>query len=210
MSSTTQTNTQTEQQIQDESILVVRKDALFPHGAWHGIKNKGIESVLSTIQEKKEFLPRSLMEQDFNYKQIIPYIIFEHDHRYFLMQRQSTSSEQRLKNKYSLGIGGHVRAEDLQNGTTIFDWANREFHEEVSYSGQLNLQTLGIINDDTTPVGQVHIGLVLLAHGSNGAISVKSELKSGQLLTLAECSFYYPNMESWSQIIYNQLNNKEE
>lgn len=204
--SITQTNQAAQQPLHDESILVVQRDLLFAQETWQGIKHTNIDAILSIIQDKKEFLPRSLMEQDPRYKQIIPYIIFEHNQRYFLMQRQSSSSEQRLKNKYSLGIGGHVRAEDLQNGNSIFDWATREFHEEVSYSGNLSIETIGMLNDDSSAVGEVHLGLVILARGNNDGISVKSELKSGQLLSLAECSAYYPNMESWTQIVYDLLN----
>ena len=60
------------------------------------------------------------------YKQIIPYMIFEYADNYFLMERKSTASEQRLKSKLSLGIGGHIRQEDLDGGT-IFDWASENF-----------------------------------------------------------------------------------
>src|SRR5690606_7557172 len=105
--------------------------------------------------------PRSLMEQDQRYKQIIPYLVFTHENKYFVMQRTSTTTEQRLKNKYSLGIGGHIRQEDM-NGNSIFEWAEREFHEEVSYHGNLEIIPLGVLNDDTNDVGKVHIGFVFL------------------------------------------------
>ena len=124
------------------------------------------------------------------------------------MQRQSSASEQRLRNKYSLGIGGHIRQEDMRNSATLFEWAQREFHEEVSYDGDLAIQPLGILNDDSDDVGKVHLGLVLLLVGNSDKISIKSELKSGKLVTLATCNNYHTSMESWSQIVLSNLSNK--
>jgi predicted NUDIX family phosphoesterase len=188
----------------NENILVVKRTTLFPTQVFQGLQTQS-DSFIALINQAKEFLPRPAMELDTNYKQIIPYLIFKHADRYFLMQRQATSSEQRLKNKYSLGIGGHIRQEDMHNAATIFDWAQREFHEEVDYQGNFTIKTIGILNDDSNAVGQVHLGLVLLLEGDSSAISVRSELKSGQLLTTDACKEYYADMETWSQIIFDSL-----
>ena len=187
-----------------ENILVVKKTTLFGQKAVQGLI-KETESYLTIIHQAKEFLPRPQMEQDENYKQIIPYLVFKYQNRYFLMQRRSDSSEQRLSNKFSLGIGGHMRQEDMEQASTIFDWAKREFHEEIDYSGNFSITTLGLLNDDTTDVGKVHTGLVLLLEGDSPEIQVRSELKSGKLLTLPECFDFYPQMETWSQIIFDTL-----
>jgi len=201
-----QSSTQTMPQIAPEQILVVKRDTLFAHTpAWHGLQVVNIDEYLSLIQTHKEFLPRPEMELDQTYKQIIPYLVFKYADRYFLMQRSSKASETRLQNKFTLGIGGHVRAEDLQEGSTLFDWARREFHEEVAYSGNLTITSLGILNDDSNEVGKVHIGLVLLLEGDSDQIDVHSELKSGTLLTLEECTAYAQEMETWSQFIFDSL-----
>lgn len=193
---------------QDELILVVPRSELFKQTpAWSGLKQVKFDEYVAIINEKKQFLPRSLMEQDPHYKQIIPYLIFQHADRYFLMQRTAQTTEQRLKNKYSLGIGGHIRQEDMAENS-IFEWAKREFHEEVNYSDSFTITPLGILNDDATPVGQVHIGFVLLVTGSTDKISVNSELKSGQLVTLQELGTYFANLESWSQLVFEFLKNQ--
>ena len=189
-----------------ENILVVKRTSLFKDTAFNGLRaDTGTNSFLNIINEQKEFLPRAHMEEDPAYKQIIPYLVFTHKNKYFLMQRTATSSEQRLKNKYSLGIGGHMRQEDMHEGNTIFDWAKREFNEEISYQSQITIHPLGILNDDSNEVGKVHLGLVLLLEGDSPNIAVKSELKSGQLVTLDECANIYSHMETWSQIIFNYL-----
>lgn len=188
-----------------ENILVVPRNILLGTHAWQGLKPGDCQEYMALINNHKEFLPRPHMETDPRYKQIIPYLIFKHGDRYFLMQRQSQASEQRLKNKYSLGIGGHVRQEDLSGNATIFDWAKREFHEEVEYRGNLQIKPLGVLNDDSNDVGKVHIGLVLLVEGDSPAIRVKSELKSGILLTHKECTAYFDAMENWTQIVFKYL-----
>ena len=190
----------------DERILVVNRADLMPDGGWNGIKRVNFDHYLQIINEKKQFLWRSEMENDPTYKQIIPYLIFNYNQHYFLMQRQSTASEARLRNKYSLGIGGHIRQEDMTGTTSIFEWAKREFHEEVHYDGKLEIEPLGIVNDDTTTVGKVHLGFILLLKGNSGNIRVKSELKSGSLVTLTDCQNYYENLETWSQKALKLLN----
>ncbi len=190
----------------DEQILVVKRSELFKNStAWSGLKKVNFDEYLKIIQEKKEFQPRSIMEEDPSYKQIIPYLVYEHQGTYFLMQRAAKATEKRLQNKYSLGIGGHIRKEDMTTDS-LFDWATREFHEEVDFKGTFNIEPLGILNDDSNAVGQVHIGFVFLLKGDSSHIAVKSELKSGELLSVTEMKPYFTKMESWSQMVYEFLN----
>lgn len=192
----------------NEQILVVKRAVLLKDDVWHGLNQGNTTSYIETINTHKEFLPREHMETNPLYKQIIPYLIFKHNDRYFLMQRKAKASEQRLKNKYTLGIGGHIRKEDMTSND-IFAWARREFDEEIAYSGSCTITPLGLLNDDSNEVGKVHIGLILLLEGDSAAITVRSELASGQLLTLQECAQYYDAMESWSQILFDYLKNTE-
>jgi predicted NUDIX family phosphoesterase len=188
--------------VKTERILVVKRLELFKESAWTGIKSVNFDEYLKLIQDKQEFMPRNLAEENFDYKQIIPYLVFQHQDTYFLMQRKSGSSEQRLANKYSLGIGGHLREEDM-DGATLFDWARREFDEEINYSGNLEITPLGILNDDSNDVGKVHVGFVFLLKGDSADISIKSELQSGQLLTTQQCQEKYEGMETWSQLVFD-------
>ena len=188
----------------NEQILVVKREHLFTHGAWHGLQQKHFNKYLHIAHDKREFIPRSHAETDPTYKQIIPYLVFEHAERYFLMQRRHDSSEKRLQNRWTLGIGGHVRQEDITS-SHIFDWAHREFHEEVAYRGSLTIEPLGIINDDSNDVGKVHIGFALLLRGDSPDIAIKSELKHGALASLEECKLQEPHLETWSQFVLKQL-----
>lgn len=197
---------------EDENILVVRRTELFndngTYNVWQGLKEVDFDSYLKIIDSKKEFKPRSRMESDENFKQIIPYLIFQFEDKYFLMQRQAKASETRLQSKYSLGIGGHIREEDVSSANVI-EWSKREFEEEVTYSGNYTVEPVGILNDDSNAVGKVHVGFVLILKGDSENIKVNSEHKSGVLLTLEECEKFYDHMETWTQIAFNFIKNKK-
>jgi len=189
----------------DEKILVLRREKLFPGGAPQGlIPATNFEYYQKLIQKNQEFLWRSDMEEDIAYKQIIPYLVFCYDDTYFLMRRRSNASEARLKDKYSLGIGGHIRQEDMAE-SSLMAWAAREFGEEVNFDGSFVFKPLGILNDDSNAVGQVHTGFVFLLEGNSPHISIKSELKEGNLLTLEEMKPLYDKMEGWTQLVFDHL-----
>ena len=195
-------------QKQDEMIMVVKRTDLFGSAddaeVWQGLRRDNLQTYLDRMHTHRTFMPRSLMETDPTYIQIIPYLVFTYDNKYFLMQRKAEASEQRLRNKISLGIGGHLRAEDI-TGTDLFAWAQREFHEEVAYVDRFSVSFYGIINDDSNDVGKVHIGPVLLVSGTSPHIAIKSEHKSGELVSLDQCALMYDNLESWSQLILRSL-----
>ncbi len=187
-----------------EEVLVVPRSALFVHDEWQGLRTQDFTKYLHIIHKNQEFIPRGRAEEDPTYKQIIPYMVFQYGDQYFLMQRKSKATEQRLKGKWTLGIGGHVRREDL-GSMHIFDWARREFYEEIAYEGQLEVKPLGILNDDSNDVGRVHLGMVLLLRGDSSDIMVKEELEQGHLAPLTECVKYEDRLESWSALVLAHL-----
>ena len=138
----------------DEKILVIARHKLFTKTTPQGLLLTNLDTYQKRIQESKEFLWRSEMEINPNFKQIIPYLIFNFEDKYFLMKRKSKPGELRLSNNYSLGIGGHIRQEDLQSSKIngIEQWAEREFIEEIEYRGSLTIEPIGILNDETNEV----------------------------------------------------------
>jgi predicted NUDIX family phosphoesterase len=151
------------------------------------------------------FLPRDAMEVDPTYKQIIPYMAFVYERRLFVMQRSACAGEQRLAGKYTVGIGGHVREADLVEDGLV-GWGMREFFEEVAYDGHIAAATVcGLVNDDSTAVGKVHMGVVIILQGSTDRIAVRSELASGALMYREECLALLERMEPWSQYVVAML-----
>ena len=197
-------NTNIKNRKHSENILVVQRHKIFGNQAFNGIEKLNINSYLDIIKNNMEFKPRYLMEEDIAFKQVIPYIIFQASNKIFVMQRQDNASEQRLKNKFSIGIGGHIRITDVSSDS-IIDWAKREFYEEVIFNDDFDAQIIGIVNDESTFVGKVHIGVVILMISQSENIKIKSELKSGKLVAIQDLYQYVDDMENWSQIIIKEF-----
>ena len=117
------------------------------------------------------------------------------------------SSERRLRHLYSLGVGGHINPEDVAGAADPIEAGlRREWEEEVVYSGRFSTRLLGAINDETTPVGRVHVGLIFLVDGDRPEISIREVDKlAGALFELDAMRSYYLDMESWSQLIFDYL-----
>ena len=189
-----------------EQVLVVRREDIFPDGAWHGFVTENLDRHQRVIRERHDFRPRSEVENDPTYQQIIPYVVFRHRDRFFLTHRLRASSERRLRKQYSLGVGGHINRGDIGAGDPILDGLKREWEEEVVYDGKFEARLLGFLNEDSSPVSKVHLGVVFLVDGDSPNIRIRETDKlAGELLTLEEMRMYYLAMESWSQIVYDRL-----
>jgi len=188
----------------DEKVMVVARNDLFKDGIWHGIKTENLSKYIKLINDKHKFFPRAQVEEDPKWQQVIPYLVFESDSRFFLMRRKGNHTDRRLSNMYSLGIGGHINRSDLSGGG-ILSWARREFEEEIDYSGKFTTEFVGLLNDDSNDVGLVHLGLVIRIKGENDKITIRDEHKSGKLVSLEEMRKSYKRMETWSQIVYDFL-----
>jgi predicted NUDIX family phosphoesterase len=189
-----------------EQVLVVRREDMFPDGAWHGFVTDNLDRHQRVIRESHFFKPRSEVENDASFQQIIPYVVFRHRDRYLLTHRLRASSEKRLRKQYSLGVGGHINPGDLEGGDPILDGLKREWSEEVVYDGRFEARMVGLLNEDSSPVSKVHLGVVFLVEGDTPDIKIReTEKLAGEMLTLEEMRMYYLAMESWSQIVYDRL-----
>lgn len=191
-----------------EKVMVVSREEIFKDGIWHGIKTKDVEKYTRQILRSHKFMARGEVEDNALWQQIIPYIVFEHRGRIFVMHRKADHTDCRLANNYSIGIGGHINRADI-TGANIISWAKREFEEEVSYKGKYKARFLGLLNDDSNEVGLVHLGLVILFSGDSGEISVRDEHKSGELVSRDKLKKYYKGMETWSRIVVDFLEMKK-
>ena len=188
-------------------MLVVPRERLFAGEEWTGFRDTGLEQLLSRVREHYRFRPRREVEEDATEPQIIPYVIFRHEDRYFLTHRLRRSSERRLRHLYSLGVGGHINPEDVAGAADPVEAGlRREWEEEVVYGGRFSTRLIGAINDQSTPVGRVHVGLIFLVEGDRPEISIREvEKLAGGLFELEAMRSYYLDMESWSQLIFDYL-----
>ena len=103
-------------------------------------------------------------------------------------------------------MGGHINPGDLSAGDPILDGLKREWEEEVVYDGRFEARLLGFLNEESSPVSKVHLGVVFLVDGDSPNIAIRETDKlAGELLTLDEMRIYFLEMESWSQIVYERL-----
>jgi len=191
-----------------ESVLCVKRTTIFPDGAWRGLVATGLERVLRTIRATAEYRPRDLVEEDPSQQQIIPYCIVRHsDDTYLLTHRLRASSEKRLHHLYSLGVGGHVNPGDGERADPVVGGLRREWAEEIVCAAPATASLVAMLNDDTTPVSRVHLGLVFLVEPRGGAAASVREVNKleGEVLSLEAMRRHYLNMESWSQLVYDDL-----
>jgi predicted NUDIX family phosphoesterase len=193
-----------------EDVLCVPRTTIFPDGAWHGLVSRNLERVLRTVRASSEYRPRSQVEDDPSLQQIIPYCVVHHPHddTYLITRRLRRSSERRLHHLYSLGIGGHVNPEDGESGDPVIGGLRREWAEEVRCPSPATARLIAVLNDDSSPVSRVHLGLVFLVEPTLGFVDVRETHKlEGQSMRLPALRDHYLSMESWSQLVFDDLVN---
>ncbi len=152
----------------NESVLSIKRDLL--PASWV-CKKSIVPLELDDFIEKCcasgfEFINRSDAEKDVSYKQIIPYIVLQTQdfEKTAIYNRQG--SEQRLHDLWSIGIGGHINPIDMETQTTSFlqiltVGMERELQEELDQRPKGDLPLfVGVISEDVTDVGKVHLGAV--------------------------------------------------
>ncbi|MGH7751766.1 MAG: phosphoesterase [Gemmatimonadales bacterium] len=185
-----------------ERILVVPRLLLLTSGPFHGFHPGDAEDYVGRIRRHGEFRPRDSVEEDPTLKQIIPYLILRHGERIFLFQRSGHGSEPRLHGRVSIGVGGHVTAEDIDRGDLLMAGLRRELDEELIVAGAWTARRVGVLNDDKTPVGSVHFGVVYVVEIERPEIRVREEDRlTGRLAGSPEVRAVQGSMETWSQLI---------
>jgi predicted NUDIX family phosphoesterase len=170
--------------------------------------SRNTEGVIDAAIKNAQFLARKIAETDFNFKQIIPYVIVRHENRYILMRRTTKQTEARLHDKYSIGVGGHINDQDMSKGieNIIHQGMRREIDEEIHIKSERSCELVGVINDNSSEVSRVHMGLVyILTAGSSDFTIVELDNYTASWATVEEMALSYDKMESWTQIVYDNL-----
>ena len=197
-----------------EFVLVVPRARLFddryPHG-FEPFRPGDRERLLERVREHGFFVERRHAERDPMLKQVIPYALLDRGDDVFLMRRLPRGGEARLHGKLSVGVGGHVNPVDgAADALDALDAGlRREVAEEVEVEGPWEASPVGLINDDATPVGAVHFGLVYRVRvegevrvreqdALEGSFSPRSEV-------LARLARERERFETWSALLLDRL-----
>jgi predicted NUDIX family phosphoesterase len=194
----------------DELVLVVpTADVVRELGggsAWHGIRSDGDEALGRLLRGRGEFLPRSAMETDRAWKQVIPYPVLRDGESWFLMRRTKAGSDARLHDRFSIGVGGHVNPDDGGLDGDLRMALEREWHEELVVDFVPAFRFVGLLNDDTTPVGAVHLGVVYEGDAAGRPVTVRETDKlSGSFATTAAVAAVADRLETWSRLAFDVL-----
>ncbi len=189
----------------EEQVLVVPRDLVMGPAGWRGILSPGAEPFLRIIGEAGRFAARSAMEHDPRFKQVIPYLVLRDRGRYFLMRRTRAGGDARLHDRFSIGVGGHLNPGDVD----LAGGLAREWAEELEADFVPEFRLLGLLNDDETDVGRVHLGVVYLAEADGQPVAVRETHKlEGQFAAEGTLLAAYDRMETWSQLVFDFMSGR--
>ena len=196
-----------------EEVLVVPRALLNELGAFEGIKTEGLDEAVARLLDAKNhtFMDRAAAEEDPSFKQLIPYCIFRCGDRILHYTRGKAGGESRLHAKLSVGVGGHVNPVDTDAGRTGAEAyhaaVTREIEEELQLPEEHQHRIIALLNDESNPVGQVHLGIVHL-------VDLKSDVVFSREDALLELGFtplddlagaMFERLETWSQFCIRHL-----
>lgn len=185
-----------------EHVLVIPTEVFRETGYFQGFCSD-VEKYLQVILDPQHasYRPRPEMEKDPSWKQLIPYCIFRCGDSIFAYQRGSGQGESRLHAKYSVGVGGHVSTEDLQGQQEPYlEGMRRELDEEISIESGWTEECVGLINDDETEVGRVHLGIVHIFELDSPQVQPREEsMNNAGFVQLSELVDRIEEFETWSQ-----------
>jgi predicted NUDIX family phosphoesterase len=197
-----------------ENVLVVPTELFHRLGHFQGFSNE-VERYLAELLSPRHtsYRPRSEMESDPSFKQLIPYVVFTASDAkgrrlIFHYTRGKGQGESRLHSKRSIGIGGHICLEDRVNAAAVpyAEGMRREIEEEVSIGCPFHECLVGLINDDETPVGQVHLGVVHLIELEEPAIEPREpDILDCGFAPAGELLADVARFETWSQYCMKAL-----
>lgn len=195
----------------EEHVLVIPERRLLEIGGFSGFRTfcqDAFDAILNP--DFMEFRPRSAVEEDPTFKQLIPYAILQCEVdgqcQVFQYTRGKGQGEKRLHALKSIGIGGHISREDARGEDVYRSGMLRELDEEVVLDSQYDEELVGFIYDDTTPVGRVHLGVVhRLVLKTPSAQARETELTQSGFAPVEELKSYLDEFETWTQLCLTNL-----
>jgi predicted NUDIX family phosphoesterase len=190
----------------EENVLVIKRSLFDELGSFQGLNfepRKYLEAILS--RGHNFFLSRPKAEVDPTHKQIIPYVLLTHGNTVLHYVRGKKAGEQRLVAKGSIGIGGHMNESDESlfalDEAAYRAGVEREVSEEISINTRFDDRIVALLNDDSTEVGQVHLGIVHVFKLAEPKVEKREAMITNlAFLSKDELLARRDSLETWSQI----------
>lgn len=193
----------------EEKVLCFKRKLFEKLGVFQGL-SLDIEKYLPVVTAPANILykNRSEAELDKDYKQLIPYVLILCGDKILRYQRGKKGGETRLHGLYSVGIGGHISAEDsdlFSSPVGYHEGMRRELMEEVDVA-EMNEAAVAVINDDSTEVGQVHFGVVhVLFVTTEDVATRRAGINSPEFIPMSAAVHNASAYESWSRFCLENL-----
>jgi predicted NUDIX family phosphoesterase len=189
-----------------ERVLVLRRESV-PGGCdFSGVRPADdLAALRQAVQRQGRYLDRPSAEADPAFKQLIPYVVLRDGASVFLMERTDAGGDARLHGKASIGVGGHLNPVDRGEDPLIAG-LRREWGEELAAAWEPEFSLVGLLNDDSNPVGAVHLGVVFTVDAAGRAVEVREHDKlAGRFVSVAQVFAARDRLESWSQLVAGAL-----
>jgi predicted NUDIX family phosphoesterase len=191
-----------------ERVLVLPRESV-PGGCdFGGVRPADLAAMRRAVQLHGRYLERPLAESNPNFKQLIPYVLVRDGASVFLMERTDAGGDPRLHGKASIGVGGHLNPVD-EGGDPLLAGLLREWAEELLADWEPDFWLVGLLNDDSNPVGAVHLGVVFTVEADGRPVAVREHVKlRGRFVPVAEVIAVWERLETWSQLVAAVLLNE--
>lgn len=192
----------------DEQVLVVPTAVFHEAGLFQGLDNR-VDHYLSRLLDPRHlsYVPRAQAENDPTFKQLIPYVVLRWGDSLFHYRRGQGAGEKRLRALRSIGVGGHINPVDGVPGVEPYRQALlREIAEEVFVETTYQERCLGLINDDSQPVGQVHLGIVHVFDLAEPRVRRReADITHDGFAPVRELFAQRDEFETWSRFVLESL-----
>ena len=195
----------------EENVLVIKRSLFDELGSFQGLNfepDKYLKAILS--RGSNFFIPRPEAETNPSYKQIIPYALIAFEKKVLHYVRGKKAGEQRLVSKGSIGIGGHMNETDeslfAMDEEAYRAGVEREVNEEIKIETPFEDRMVALLNDDSTEVGRVHLGIVHIFKLKEPNVQKREAMITGlSFLTKQELVAHRESLETWSQICVDAI-----
>jgi predicted NUDIX family phosphoesterase len=195
-------------------ILATSAENLPPELGTTGFHPWDRDDALQSFQRAGLWIgPRRVLEQQPAYRQIIPYVVLRIGEKVVKYTRTPSGGEARLHGKTSIGLGGHIDLSDIVSvgdhvdlAATINNSSDRELLEELGPVEVEARDWIGVLIDNDSDVGRVHIGLVGLWTLKSAPVG-KTEDAIGEVdvCSLEELEQERGRLEGWSDLVLSHL-----
>lgn len=193
---------------QGELVLVLPRDEVPGGCGFHGVRPTDasfLALLRDAVTAHGRYLERSVAETDPSFKQLIPYVVVRNAGDVFLMHRTDAGGDARLHGRASIGVGGHLNPVD-DGEDALLAGLRREWDEELDAPWEPDFRLVGLLNDESNPVGSVHLGVVFSVEADGGQVQVRELDKLvGSFAARDSVAASWDRLETWSQLVAASL-----